>query len=78
MSFRAFASTSRTYILWFQDQLSSVVGNILQPQHLYAIFFPPYHFFFLEHRLIIATHRVRGGGGLQHLKIKINIEMVYQ
>ena len=31
----------------------------------------------LEHRLIIATHRVRGGG-LQHLKIKINIEMVYQ
>ena len=77
MSFRAFASTSRTYILWFQDQLSSVVGNILQPQHLYAIFFP-LTIFFLEHRLIIATHRVRGGGGLQHLKIKINIEMVYQ
>ena len=75
MSFRAFASTSRTYILWFQDQLSSVVGNILQPQHLYAIFFPLT--ISLEHRLIIATHRVRGGG-LQHLKIKINIEMVYQ
>ena len=41
-------------------------------------FFFPLTIFFLEHRLIIATHRVRGGGGMQHLKIKINIEMVYQ